>query len=193
MPGYQAIVLAAGAGQRYGGGKLLADWRGEPLVRAAVRTALGAPVDEVLVVLGHQADEVASALSPLADRRLRLLTAAGWAEGLAASLRAGVGGLPAGSRGFLLFLADMPTIPAELPRQVVEGLEGGAAAVRPIYGETPAHPVGFSARFYEDLLRLKGDAGAGALLRGRADILRLETSDAGAIFDVDYPGATPPP
>jgi len=183
----QAIVLAAGAGTRFGGGKLLADWRGRPLILAAVEAALAAPVETVIVVLGCEAPRVAAALSAVTDPRLRLVVADDWADGLSASLRAGVESLPSDSDGFLLFLGDMPLIPPDLPPRVLSALNGGAAAVQPFHGQTPAHPVGFSAALYGPLRSLSGDAGAGALLRGRSDVVRLSCGEAGAAFDIDRP------
>ncbi len=184
----QAIVLAAGAATRFGGGKLLTDWRGRPLILAAVEAALAAPVDAVVVVVGCEGPRVAAALAVLTDARLRVVVAQDWAEGLSASLRAGVASLPTDSAGFLLFLGDMPLIPPALPPKVLAALEDGAAAVQPFHGATPAHPVGFSAALYGDLARLSGDAGAGALLRGRSGVVRLSCDEAGAVFDVDRPG-----
>jgi len=186
----QAIVLAAGAATRFGGGKLTADWRGRPLVLAAIEAALAAPVDAVIVVLGCEASRVAATLAAVTDARLRLVVADDWAEGLSASLRAGVASLPSGSAGFLLFLGDMPLIPPELTSRVLSALDDGAAAVQPFHGQMPAHPVGFSAALYGDLQRLSGDAGAGALLRGRADVVRLSCGEAGSVFDVDRPDDT---
>lgn len=187
MNGYQAVVLAAGAGRRFGGGKLLAPWRGRPLVRAAVEAALAAPVDRVIVVVGCEAEAVTAALAPLATARLAIVRADDWAEGLAASLRAGVASLPADSRGFLLFLGDMPAIPPALPARVIEALRAGATAVQPVHDQRPGHPVGLAAALYPQLRALSGDTGAGALLKARDDVLRLPTEDAGAVTDVDRP------
>lgn len=184
----QAIVLAAGAATRFGGGKLVADWRGRPLVLAAVEAALAAPVDAVIVVLGCEAPQVAAALTALTDARVSLVVADDWAQGLSASLRAGVKSLPPDSAGFLLFLGDMPLIPPDLPPKVLIALEDGAPAVQPFHGETPAHPVGFSAALYAKLQQLSGDAGAGVLLRATPGVVRLACAEAGAVFDVDRPG-----
>jgi molybdenum cofactor cytidylyltransferase len=180
----QAIVLAAGAGTRFGGGKLLAEWRGRPLILAAVERALASPVDEVVVVLGADAEPMQAALKGLADPRLRLVHATHWCDGLAASLRAGIDALPPKSEGFLLFLGDMPLIPPELPAQVLNALTDGVAAVQPFHGGMPAHPVGFSSTLYEDLRHLRGDRGAARLLGGRADVVRIAAS-VGAVLDID--------
>jgi molybdenum cofactor cytidylyltransferase len=191
-----AIVLAAGAGVRFGGAKLLAPFDGRPLVHAAVAAALATPVEQVIVVLGCDAAAVAAAVGPWPDPRLALVVANDWEEGLAASLRAGVRGLPPSSAGCLVFLGDMPLIPPGLSAQVLAALAAGAPAVQPRHQGRPAHPVGFSSALYPELLALTGDAGAGALLRGRSDVVQLEADDPGAVFDIDRPGdlerAAPP-
>ena len=184
---YQAIVLAAGAGSRYGNGKLLSDYRGRPLVFAAVEAALAAQVDEVIVVLGHDGARVAAGLGPLATARLRPVIAFDWQEGLSASLRCGIGCLPKSSLGALLFLGDMPGITPDLPARVLEALHSGAIAAQPMHRGRPAHPVGFSADLYGQISRLDGDAGAGALLRTLPGVVRFEAGNAGAVFDVDTP------
>ncbi len=184
---WQAVVLAAGAGSRYGGGKLVADWAGRPLVTAAVTTALATAVDEVVVVTGCDRAKVEAALAPLAGPRLRLAVADDWANGLSASLKAGVRALPAGSGGFLLFLGDMPRVPLALAQDVLEALKGGARAAQPWSGDRPAHPVGLSAALFGQVLALEGDTGAASLLRNDNDTVRLMTPNPGAVFDVDHP------
>lgn len=63
--GTHALLLAAGAGTRFGGGKLTASWRGEPLVCAAARIALASPAERVTAVVGKDAGMVAQALAEL--------------------------------------------------------------------------------------------------------------------------------
>ncbi|HAD18569.1 MAG TPA: molybdenum cofactor cytidylyltransferase, partial [Erythrobacter sp.] len=84
--GCHAIVLAAGAGSRFGGGKLLAPFRGRPLIYWSVAAALSSRVTTVTAVLGARADDVAAALAPFPDRRLSLVRCRHWEEGLSASL-----------------------------------------------------------------------------------------------------------
>lgn len=185
MSGYQAIVLAAGAGSRFGGGKMLAAWAGRPLVCAAVERALAAPVDEALLIVGCEAEAVIAAIEPLQTERLRVVTADDWRDGLSRSLAAGIAALPTESRGVLVFLGDMPQIPPELPARVIAALQSGATAVQPIVDTVPGHPVGLASTLYAAVSALTGDAGAGALLRGRPDVVHLAVSDTGATFDVD--------
>lgn len=191
--GYAAIVLAAGAGTRFGGGKLLAPLRGQPLVAGAVRAALAAPADPVLVVTGTDAGAVGAACREAAARlggegRLRLVHAADHTEGMGASLRTGIAALPAGLRGAFVFLGDMPEIPTEVYAPLVTALEAGAPAAAPFHEGRRGHPVLFSARLLPDLARASGDAGARdvlAALGGR--LARVETPSAGVLFDVDRP------
>lgn len=191
--GYAAIVLAAGAGSRFGGGKLLAPWRGQPLVAGAIRAALATPSDPVLVVTGTDAAAVGDACRAAAGRlgggaRVRLVHAPDHAEGMGASLRAGIAALPGNLRGVFVFLGDMPEIPAEVYTPLVVALEAGAPAAAPFHEGRRGHPVLFSAELLPDLARASGDAGARevlAALGGR--LARVETASTGILFDVDRP------
>ncbi|MFM8374916.1 MAG: NTP transferase domain-containing protein, partial [Phenylobacterium sp.] len=191
--GYGAIVLAAGAGSRFGGGKLLAPWRGRPLVEGAVRAALATTADPVLVVTGTDADAVGAACLAVAtavgaEARLRLVHAADHAEGMGASLRAGIGALPEGLAGVFVFLGDMPGIPTGLHSALIAAVAAGAPAAAPFHEGRRGHPVLFAPGLLPDLARATGDTGARDVLAALGDRLaRVETADAGVVFDVDRP------
>ena len=191
--GYAAILLAAGAGRRFGGGKLLAHWRGAPLVAGAVRAALATPSERVIVVTGTDSGPVGDACKGAAERlggaeRLRLVHAADHAEGMGASLRAGVAALPTGLRGVFVFLGDMPDVPEEVLPRLVTAVESGAPAAAPTYKGRRGHPVLFSASLLPDLAGAAGDAGAREVLAILGDRLaRVESPDPGVLFDVDRP------
>jgi molybdenum cofactor cytidylyltransferase len=189
--GYASILLAAGAGRRFGGGKLLASWRGAPLVAGAVQAALSTPSDPVIVVTGTDPGPVGDACRAAAERlggagRLRLVHAPDHAEGMGASLRAGVAALPPGLRGVFVFLGDMPDIPEEIFAPLIAAVEAGAPAASPHHDGRRGHPVLFSARLIPDLAAASGDAGAREVLSGLGEALaRVETTDPGVLFDVD--------
>jgi molybdenum cofactor cytidylyltransferase len=191
--GYAAIVLAAGAGRRFGGGKLLAPWRGAPLVQGALRAALATPSDPVVVVTGTDARAVGEACREAAGRlggegRLRLVHASDHAEGMGASLRAGVAALPAGLQGVFVFLGDMPDIPTEVFAPLIAAVEAGAPAAAPVFGGRRGHPVLFSAGQLPDLARASGDAGAREVLSGLgARLAMVPCARPGVLFDVDRP------
>ena len=99
--GLWSVVLGAGAGSRFGGDKMRAPWAGGRLVEAAIATARSAPVDGVILVT-RPGDRLVD------DPALKIVEAADWATGMAASLRAGIAALPAGAAGAYVFLGDMP-------------------------------------------------------------------------------------
>ena len=186
--GRHAVVLAAGAGRRFGGRKLLADWRGEPLVLAAVRRALSARVDSVTLVVGSDAAAVTAAVATLEDSRLRIVAAPNWSEGMGASLSAGVRSLPADAAKAVVFLGDMPAIPDKLADQLLDALDGAHVAARTISPHGPAHPVAFAREMFESLACLTADQGARALLSTLGPrVAGVFTDDPGVVFDVDRP------
>lgn len=188
----EAVVLAGGFGARFGGGKLTAPWQGGRLVDGALAAAFAAPARGVTVVTGADAD-VADAARAFAERigeagRLRLVHAEDHAEGMAATLRAGVASLPADATGAFVFLGDMPRIPAAVLPALAEALAAGASAVAPIWNGQRGHPVLFSAALFPGLKALTGDEGARAVLRALGPALALvEAPDDGVLFDVDTP------
>lgn len=182
--GFYAIVLAAGAGSRFGGGKLLAPYAGGVLVEAAIRAALAAPVERVMVVV--QPDAVTASWAK--GERVTAVPCADWAEGMAASLRAGIVALPADAEGAFVFLGDMPRIPSDIPPKLVEAVRSGAPAALPTCEGRDGHPVLFAARLFPDLLTRKGDQGARRIVAALGDqVARTSTPDPGVLIDIDRP------
>jgi molybdenum cofactor cytidylyltransferase len=188
----EAVVLAAGAGSRFGGGKLLTPWRGGVLLDGALAAAFAAPVRCVHLVWGAD-PAVAEAATAFADRagdaaRLRLVHAPRHAEGLSASLAAGVAALPADGEGVFVFLGDMPRLPDGVTLKMAEALPGGAGAVATTFEGRRGHPVLFANPLWPRLLTLSGDRGAGDLLRALGPALALVPApDDGVLYDVDRP------
>jgi molybdenum cofactor cytidylyltransferase len=188
--GLEAIVLAAGSGSRFGGGKLTAPWRGGTLIDGALAAAFAAPVRTVTVVTGADA-KVEAAARAFAERtgqaaRLRLVHCEGHAEGMGATLRAGVAALPEDSAGVFVFLGDMPLIPHAILPALAAALDVGAPAAAPRHQGQRGHPVLFSSDLFSKLRAVSGDAGARDLLRALGSKLTLvECGDPGVLFDID--------
>lgn len=186
-----AIVLAAGAGKRFGGAKLLAPLDDGVVLDRALTAALAAPVDRVVLVVGAGAKEVGAAAEGLADQlgqgaRLDIVFAPDHALGLSASLKAGLRAF-ADPDGVLIFLGDMPAIPPQAAEGVAAALCGGAPAAATFADGRRGHPVGIARRLFPQVLGLEGDAGAGALLDGLGAALALTPVEAVALKDVDTP------
>jgi len=186
---FYAIVLAAGFGSRFGGGKLLAPWRGGALIDGALDAALAAPVMDVSVVVGADPAVAAHAASRCGAR---IVHAADHALGLSASLKAGIAALPADAAGVLVLLGDMPLVPQAVLRPLVRAVMDGAPAAVPVWQGRRGNPVALSARLFPQILALEGDRGARATLDGLGDELALvEAPDDGILLDVDRPGDVP--
>ena len=193
----EAIVLAGGAGARFGGAKLTAPWRGGLLIDGALGAAFAAPVRSVIVVTGADA-----AVGPAAQafgaaigqaQRLKLAHADDHAEGMGATLRTGVAALPFDADGVFVFLGDMPLIPTDIPLRLAAALGAGAQAVAPRFEGQRGHPVLFGRSLFPALGASTGDEGARAVLQslGR-DLTAIESIDRGVIFDVDRPESLSP-
>jgi len=180
----EAIVLAAGAGTRFGGGKLLAAYRGRPLLDHALDTALAAPVERVTVMIRPGDAEVAALVAARPENRLRALHAPDAAEGLGASLRAGIAALDPAIDGAFVFLGDMPGVPRDLAGDLAAALSGGVEIAAPVHGGRRGHPVLFARACFPALAALTGDRGAQGLMAARAVAL-VETDAPGVLFDVD--------
>ncbi|MBM6593287.1 nucleotidyltransferase family protein [Microvirga pudoricolor] len=190
MSTLHALVLAAGAGSRFGGRKLLAPWRGAPLIYAALDAAATAPVRGVIVVTGFDAGEVSAAVRGwMQDRSAPmpvLVQASDYRQGLSASLRAGIRALPDEAEGAFVFLGDMPCIPPDVPNRLRLALAGRHAAAVPVFRGRRGHPVLLTRGLFEEVEALSGDFGAGKLLDRLGNRLaRVEVEEDGVLFDVD--------
>jgi len=144
------LVLAAGEGRRFGGPKQLAVVAGRPLVEHALAALDG--LERVVVVLGARAEEIRAG----ADLgRAEVVVCADWAEGMGASLRAGLAAL-AGADEVVVLLADQPNI----GRAVVDRVRTAPGdAARATYDGAPGHPVVLRRALIERAGELRGDAG----------------------------------
>lgn len=187
----EAIVLAAGAGARFGGAKLLARLEGAPLVAGALLTAFLSPVRRVHVAVAS--DAVRKAVKATAERlvasdRLSIITVEDAAEGMGASLRAAARTLPDDTAGVFVFLGDMPRVDPATVTQLAQALTSPHDIVAPTYLGRRGHPVLFGASWFPALRALSGDEGARVLLENAgARLARIPVQDPGIHLDVDRP------
>ena len=184
---FGAVILAAGASTRMGAPKQLLALEGRPLVVRAVEAALASPAWPVVVVLGAHAEKIRPVLA-----RLPVLIAESpvWAEGMAASIRAGVTTLRQFSRaldGALVALCDQPAFSADTIAQLVAAQRTtGRSIVAARYGGRHGAPALFLRGHFETLVHLTGEEGARALLNG--DPARVASVDLPALaLDLDTP------
>lgn len=176
-----AILLAAGAGSRFGGDKLLAPLHGKPLVLHAVN-ALRAAVTEIIAVVRPGDADLAAVLTQ-AGARVAVCDQA--AAGMGHSLACGARLAPPDCH-VLVALGDMPAVAPHTVARIIAALEAGAAIAVPCYQGRRGHPVGFAVRFVPQLRDLTQDRGARSLLHSDAEaVLEIAVDDAGVMTDVD--------
>ena len=184
-PTVVGVLLAGGTSSRFGdANKLLADVGGEPLVRHAARTLLGADLDEVVAVLGYEADAVDAALS---DLDLRAVRNPDYGEGLSTSVARGV--VAARERGAdaAVFLpGDMPGVETATVDLLVDAHRAGlGTALAAAHDGRRGNPVLFDREHFEALLAVEGDVGGRAVLVGSEGAALVEAGDTGVVEDVD--------
>lgn len=171
------VVLAAGAGTRFGMPKVRAhdgEW-----LRACVAALHGGGCGDVVVVLGAAVVDVPAPA--------RAVVAHDWADGLSASVRAGILAADEGSQSVVLATVDTPDVNAAAVRRVLAAAQASPSGLaRARYGGRPGHPVVIARRHWPALLNvLTGDDGAGPFLRARDDVVAVECGDLATGRDVD--------
>jgi CTP:molybdopterin cytidylyltransferase MocA len=180
------LVLAAGAGRRFGTPKALVEADGEPLLTRALRTLTDGGCGPVRVVLGAGAD---AARELLPDATLAVF-ADDWAYGMGASLRAGLTaleGLRPVPDAALVHLVDLPWVGADVVARI-RALAAPGVLARATYDGVPGHPVLLGRNWWSEIVpALHGDRGARDWLSRRSDLRLVECADLGSGTDVDTP------
>lgn len=172
------IVLAAGAGKRFGGPKAPSLYQGERLVDRAVRTLRQAGCDPVFVILGAWEGQVDDAL---------VIVNHGWEEGMGSSLRIALKWVNATTEAdcALISLVDLPGLTSEGVKRVMNAPAGIAVAT---FAGEHGHPVRIPREHFRELIdSVSGDEGARTFLSGRDDINFIEIGDVASGFDLDVP------
>jgi molybdenum cofactor cytidylyltransferase len=178
-----AVVLAAGEGTRFGGTKQLEVVRGAPLVQHVVDAAEAAGVDEIVVVLGHEAERVRATLD--LPRVARIVVNERYRQGQSTSLAVGIRGLDDACDAAVVLLADQPDISPEHIRALVGAFSPEApVAIRLRFRNGPG-PALLPRRLWPRILGLQGDVGARALFEEHPELVEEIAIDEAAPVDVD--------
>jgi CTP:molybdopterin cytidylyltransferase MocA len=175
------LLLAAGSGERFGGPKALArDDDGTSWLLRSVQALR--PCAEIVVVLGAEAEK-AAALLPMSVSRIR---ADDWAEGMGASLRAGLAALASTTYdAALVSLVDLPDVDAAVVARLVASATGPDDLARAAYDGVPGHPVLIGRHHWEGVVATAtGDRGARDHLATH-DVALVECGDLATGADVD--------
>lgn len=185
------IVLGAGESTRFGSeNKLLAPVGGTTVIRRVAATAIESPLDDVVTVLGHEADAVAERLDGLP---LSTTYNSDYAWGQSTSVRRGIEvACESNWDAAVMLLGDMPFVSRTTIEKLVEAyLSGAGNIVAPRYDGRRGNPVLFDRLLFERLRSVSGDQGGRELVRDHPGSVLLDTSDPGVVRDIDTAGDLP--
>jgi molybdenum cofactor cytidylyltransferase len=158
------IILAAGEGRRFGGGKLIATVRGKPVLERVIECAASARLERLILVLGADGSELISRFGRNLPPGTVTVINPHYKSGMSTSIRKGMESAK-GSGAVMIFLGDMPFITATLTEKVISAYRNSCAwACRPVCGKTPGHPVIIGRELFGELENIAGDEGAKRVL-----------------------------
>jgi molybdenum cofactor cytidylyltransferase len=178
------IVLAAGTSSRLGRAKQLLDLDGKPVLQHVVDALDESFLDEIVVVLGHEAEVIGRALRVPASARI--VVNPHYAAGQSTSLRCGLESLGVEVEAAVIVLGDQPGVTAGMIDRVIEEWKAsGAPVVRAYFGSTPGHPVLVGRAAWGSFTSASGDEGARTVMSSvRGEVRKVVLGDE-PLVDVD--------
>lgn len=188
-----AIVLAAGRSERMGTQKLLLPLGEKPVITRGVDELLHSPLQQIIVVVGRDAEQIQQVLAGRAATFVHNPDSAG---DMLSSVRCGLRALPAPCEAVLVVLGDQPGITSRLVGELIRAFRGQTAEdgmprrgiIVPTHAGRRGHPLLFAARFRDELLTRYDGVGLHGLLAAHPEeLVELEVSTAAELEDMDTP------
>lgn len=182
--GVVAVVLAAGMSRRMGTAKQLLRIGSETILERTLKNMRASHVSEIILVLGHAADEVQKTV---AMQGLKVVINLDYQQGMGTSLRSGLGAVGADATAALIVLADQPFVTSETLNRLIEcHQERKAQIILPMYQGFRGNPVLLDRSVFAEVQALKGDVGCRGIFGDHTeDILKLPVDDPGILLDID--------
>jgi molybdenum cofactor cytidylyltransferase len=186
-PTIAAVVLGAGRSRRMAPHNklLIEDRTGKPMIARVVDNVLASRARPILVVTGHMAREVEQAL---AGKPVRFVHAPDYADGLSASLKAGIAAVPPECAAALVCLGDMPLVTGRVIDRLLGAYDPdeGRLIVLPTYRGKQGNPMLWDRRFFAEILEISGDSGARFLVgRHMEHVAEVEVGEDAVLRDFD--------
>ncbi|HEV7921004.1 MAG TPA: nucleotidyltransferase family protein [Thermoanaerobaculia bacterium] len=179
-----AIVLAAGQATRFGQCKQLMPLAGRTLIEHVLHNLRHSSADEVVVVLGANAEEIRARV-PFGEERLVLNPS--YAEGMSTSIQAGLRSLPEAAQAAMIVLADQPFVTTGTYDALLDAYRASRASiVAPTYNGIRGNPVLVDRALFAELMNLRGDAGCRSIF-GDHPMMKVAVDDQGVVTDIDTP------
>jgi len=182
MKNVAAIILAAGQSRRMGAFKPLLPFGDTTVIRSCIRNLRDGGVQNIVVVVGHRADDVKNSLD---DLSVNFALNPDPESGMSASIASAVKEIPNTTGAVLIALGDQPAVPSEIVRVVLNEWALGAKLVKPTFAGRGGHPVLVDLQFRSELLNL-GPGGLRAFFEANRAQLRTIPVDSPLIArDID--------
>ena len=181
-----AVVLAAGLSRRMGVQKLLLPFGGKTVIAHIVNQLHASTIDNIHVVVGHQAERINQELS---GWQATIVNNPNYKSGMLSSVRCGLQNLPKKCRAVIVALGDQPSISTRLIDQMLKSFAATDKSILvPLYKGKRGHPILFSMLHHDEIMNHYDDVGLRGLLHNHSDdIYELIVSDASVLCDMDYP------
>lgn len=179
-----ALVLAAGRSLRFGQTKQLLRFNKKTMLETVVDRCLDSEVDEVVLVLGHKAEEI---LGKSEFGAARVVLNKDYDKGLSSSLKVGVGAVDPQSEAVIIVLGDQPQFETETINKLVQKFaDAGGPIVAPYFERRRGNPILIDRSLFPELKKLRGDAGAKGLIDRMVDkVVKVQVGDMGVLLDID--------
>lgn len=181
-----AVVLAAGLSRRMGAQKMLLPFGGKTVISHIIDQFLASTVDEVYVVVGHQAENISTELS---GRLVSIVKNPNYKSGMLSSVRCGLANLPENCRAAMVVLGDQPSVTTELINEMLRSFVTTEKSILvPFHKGKRGHPILFSSEYRDEILTHYDDVGLRGLLYSHPnDIYELVVSNSSVLCDMDWP------
>jgi len=182
------VVLGAGTSSRFNGNKLTALIDGRPTIGHVVDAALASRLGRVVVVLGHESEDVERVLGArCSNERIGLVHIANYADGQSRSVIAGLRSVQSDFTAAMYLMGDQPFLTSQIIDLLISAFEKSEATIcHPTIDGMRRNPVVFDAAFFPEILTLEGDTGARAILEANRDqALAIPFGDELPFLDMD--------
>ena len=179
-----AILLGAGESKRMGVDKLFLPWRKKTVLEHSVETLLRSKVREVVTVIrGFQGTVVGH----IKDRKLKVVINPYYKRGMSTSIRKGLHALDPSSQGILIALGDQPLVKTRTINALIHAfVQRRGTIVVPSFRGKQGHPVIFHRRYFNELLKLKGDVGGRSIIeKYPEEVWLVRVKSEGVTKDID--------
>jgi molybdenum cofactor cytidylyltransferase len=182
------IMLAAGMSKRFGKTKQLHELGGSTILSRVVDASIRSDLDLVILVLGHESEAVRESLgNRLTDPRLSIVVNPDYAMGMSTSLQAGLKAAMDRFLSIMVLMGDQPLLSPRAINRILRAFRSSEKDIcAPVFRGKRGLPVCISSRFYDEILKVRGDMGAREILRNNPEeVLAVDMEDEGGFIDID--------